>query len=237
MTVSDLDRSKNSHRYRDPRTGELLIGVTTVVGSFSEGDKAGAMAGAAVKLTKMGLSYHDEWNAKRNLGTRVHAYIGQWAKGKTADVLAEDEGHLDAFTAFCRAKKPEWLETERAVVSSLGYGGRFDLIGYFEGEYWALDGKTGKIYETELELQLAGYMGTDGMVVYDAAGTAIGIEPLPHVDRWAGLYLTGDGKAQLVEVAKPTETRSRAEVQAAAKQAFWNLLAVRLWADSRKKAE
>ena len=194
------------------------------------------MAGAAVKITKAGGDYRRDWAEKRDLGTRVHGYISKWALGKVADVLEEDEGHLRAFTAFCNAKKPEWLETERDVISSLGYGGRFDLIGYFDGEYWGLDGKTGKIYETDLELQLAGYMGAEAMIVYDENGMSVATEPLPHVDRWGGLYLTGDGKAQLVEVAKPPEdgSRTRGEVQEAAKQAFRNLLAVRLWADGRK---
>lgn len=238
--VSDLQRSQNSHKYRDPRTGELLISVTSIVGSYSDGDKAGAFAGAAVKITKQGGDYRKEWREKGALGTRLHGYVGEWAIGKPADVLEADEGHLNAFVAFSNAVRPVWLESERAVVSSLGWGGRFDLIGEIEwqGErdWWCLDVKSGRPWELELEMQIAGYMGTDGMIIFDANGMAIDLEPLPHVNRWGGLYLGADGTATLLEVAKPPEdgSRTRGEVQEAAKQAFRDLVRVRQWADGRK---
>ncbi len=218
--VSDRQFAESKHRYTDPRTGERLISVTSVVGAFDSGDKLGAGAGAAVKLTKAGVDYRQLWNAKRDLGTRVHGYAALWADGKSADVLDTDAPYLDAFAAFCRAKHPEWIESERAVVSSLGYGGRFDLIGYWDGLYWLIDLKCGKPYRAELTLQLAGYRFADGMIIYDETGKATKLDPMPHIDRAAGLYLDEEGKATLVEC----------NADADAFEAFKGLLTVKKWA-------
>ena len=243
MTVSDLQFAESKHRYTDPRTGKRLVSVTSVVGNFDSGDKLGAGAGAAVKLTKLGIDYRKEWNDKKDLGSRIHANIGDWALGRSTEVLGSDDPWMDGFQAFCDATKPVWLETERAVVCSNGRaGGRFDLIGEFEWngsrDFWLLDPKTGKPYESELELQLAGYADADGMIVYDENGMAVGLEPMPYFARWGGLYLDGSGKATLVEVAKPPQdgSRTRGEVQEAAKAAFRSLLEVRLWHEERRKA-
>jgi hypothetical protein len=197
--VSDQRFAASKHRYTDPRTGERYIGVTSVVGSFDTGDKLGAGAGAAVKLVKQGIDYRAEWNEKKNLGNRVHGYAQLWIEGRSADVLDSDAPQMNAFRQFINDYKPEWIEVERAVVSSLGYGGRFDAIAYFDGCFWLLDFKTGKPYKFELMLQLAAYRYMDGMIVYDEEGWAKDLEPMPVVDKCAGLYLTADGY-QLVEV-------------------------------------
>ena len=70
--VSDLQLAESRHRYKDPRTGQLTVSVTSVVGNLDTGDKLGAGAGAAVKLTKAGVDYRKLWNDKRDLGSRVH---------------------------------------------------------------------------------------------------------------------------------------------------------------------
>lgn len=227
--VSDQRFAESKHRYTDPRTKERLISVTTIVGAFDSGDKLGAGAGAAVKITKAGGDYRAEWKAKADRGTRVHGYVDHWAVGKTADVLSDDEPYADAFFDFCKAKRPEWIAVERAVVSSLGYGGKFDLIGLIEDEFYLIDCKTGKPYEAELTLQLAGYANADGFILYDDEGWAKDIEPMPHVDRWAGLYLAEDGSWDLVDCAEATETRTREENQEAAFDAFKALLTVKQW--------
>lgn len=223
--VSDQRFAESKHRYTDPRSRERLISVTTVVGCFDSGDKLGAGAGAAVKLTKAGLDYRKEWNGKRDLGTRVHKYAELWINNKTADVLESDMPYMDAFADWCREKKPEWIVVERAVVSSLGYGGKFDVVVFFDDAYWLLDFKSGKPYKMELTLQLAGYRFADGMIRYDADGKSVGLDPLPHIDRCAGLYLGGDGKATLVEC----------QVDEAAFQSFKNLLAVKQWSKTVEK--
>lgn len=239
MTVSDLQLAQNSHRYKHPHTGEVLVSVTNVCKSFDDGSKLMAGAYAAVKLAKEGLDFRTEWDAKADIGTAIHEHIGLWAEGKSTDVTEAEEPYLDAFTAFCDAKHPIWLQTDRAVASAWGYGGRLDLIGIIEEkghpEIWLLDGKTGKYYARELELQLAGYASADGFIVYDQAGQAVDLEPIPTIDRWGGLYLHADGTAQLREVPQPLTGESLMHAQQEAIRAFRSLLNTRLWANSRPK--
>ena len=109
-------------------------------------------------------------------------------------------------------------------MSSLGYGGRFDAIGYFDGLYWLVDFKTGKPYKTELTLQLAGYRYADGLIKYDADGNASELEPMPHIDRCAGLYLDAEGHATLVPC----------DVDESAFESFKALLPVKKWATVNK---
>ena len=223
--VSDEQLAKSRHRYTHPVTKERLIGVTSIVGNWDDGDKLRAGAGAAVKLTRLGIDYRAEWNAKRDLGSRVHENVGDWALGKGTDVLPSDEPYLDAFSKFCQTMHPEWIATERAVVHSIGYGGRFDLVGELKGVPTLLDVKTGKPYAVELTLQLAAYRNAEGMIRYDDKGMAAGLEPMPYIQSVAGLYLDANGHATLVEV----EADERAFL------AFKCLLATRLWADQVKK--
>ena len=232
VNMSDREAAEKRHIYSDPRTGERVIGVTTVVGCFDSGDKIGAGAGAAAKLIRSGVDYRKQWNEKKDLGSRIHEHVARWAEGKTADVLEEDMGHMDAFENFCRAEKPEWIATERAVVGD-GFGGKLDLIGWLpkRESYWLLDAKSGRPYKAELLLQLAGYAGSDGFIVYDESGKAVGIEPLPHIERWGGLYLSGDGTYFLAEPDLPRkdDPRTIAEIQEDAMSAFRHLLAVKAW--------
>lgn len=198
--VSDEQFSRSRHRYTDPRTGERLISVTTVVGAFdTTGNKLGAGAGAAVKITKAGGDYNREWAEKRELGSRVHHYASLWVQGRAAEVLTEDEAYMDAFASFCRVEKPEWLETERAVVSAQGYGGLFDGVCAMRDSFWLLDFKTGKHYHRELVLQLSGYAFADGMIGYDGEGWAKALEPMPAIEHCGGLYLAGNGTYELIE--------------------------------------
>jgi hypothetical protein len=219
--VSDQQLAESRHRYTHPVSKERLVSVTSVVGNWDDGDKIGAGAGAAVKLTKAGIDYRAEWNAKRDLGIRIHAHAKDWAMGKAVDVLPSDEPYMDALAAFCRAKHPQWIEAERAVVSSDGFGGRFDLVCEMDGIATLLDAKSGRPYFTELTLQLSAYRFAEGMVLYDKDGMAAALEPMPYIERCAGLYLDGSGKATMVEC--PVDETSFA--------AFKALLAVRLWSE------
>ena len=231
MPVSDERYAESRHQYKDPRSGERVISVTSIVGAFDPtGNKLAAGAGAAVKLTKAGIDYRRQWADKRELGTRVHKYVSLWAQGKSAEIPEGDEAHMDAFSDFCRAEKPEWLVTERAVIGQ-GWGGKLDLIGWIRDAFWLLDAKSGKPYKTELLLQLAGYAGSDGLIVYDDEGMAVDLDPLPHIDRWGGLYLTANGW-ELVEADKPDEgdPRTIREVQADALEAFKHIFAAKQWA-------
>ena len=158
------------------------------------------------------------------MGSRIHTHIGKWAEGKQVETTSAEDPYLDGFLAFCRSTRPVWLATERAVVSSLGYGGRFDLMGEVRDIPTLLDAKTGKHYALELSMQLAAYRFADGMVVYDPDGQAVGVEPMPYIERCAGLYLDGRGTAQMIEV----------DADEKAFASFCHLLEVRKWADSLK---
>jgi hypothetical protein len=59
------------------------------------------------------------------------------------------------------------------------------------------------------------------MIRYDEAGNAADLEPLPHLDACAGLYLGDDGNYRLVYV----------NAGEAAWGVFQKLLAVRQWGD------
>lgn len=245
--VSDLRFASSKHRYTDPRLGiRQPFSVSQIAGSFDDGDKAGRMAGAAVKIALSGGNYRAQWNAKAQTGVRLHLHAKNWAEGRSIEVLPEDVPRVNALAAFYKAKKPEWLYAETDVVGRIripcllhpdepddacptcwgGWGGRFDLIGYFDGLYWLIDIKTGKPYPKELTLQLAGYAAADGIIRYDTQGNAVSIETMPHIDRWAGLYLSDEGVATLCEVPSPTPTRSIEEGQRKAKEAFLHLLEV-----------
>jgi len=226
--ASDRQYAEARHFYTDPRTGERLVSVTSIVGSFDPGDKLGAGAAAAVKLTKEGQNYRSVWDAKRDLGSAVHDLAALWAQGKAADVPEELAPYMDGFEKFCSDCSPTFIEQERAVVHSAGYGGRFDLVAEMSAfahadEFTLLDLKTGKPYKAELTLQLVGYAYADGMVLYDEAGMARFLEPMPHIDTCAGLYLHDDGTYDL----------TWAEVDDNAFDMFLNLLAVKNWAKAQ----
>ena len=41
MTVSDLQLAESKHRYRDPRSGDLVVSVTRVVGPLTTATSSG----------------------------------------------------------------------------------------------------------------------------------------------------------------------------------------------------
>lgn len=223
--VSDRQFAQSKHRYTDPRTGERVTGVTAIIGCFDSGDKLGSGAWAAYKLAQEGKHFREEWDAKRDLGTRVHGYAELWANGRQAEILESDQPYADAFRRFCDDNEPEWIEVERAVVSSLGFGGRFDLVGAIRDYFLLADIKTGRRWPVDLSMQLAGYRWADGMIDYDADGWAVGLSPMPHIDKCAGLYLNDDTTYELIEVPADGEDLA----------ALVNLLAVKNHAAARAK--
>jgi hypothetical protein len=224
--VSDRQFASTSHRYTDPRTGERVTSVTTIVGSFDSGDKLGAGAAAAAKLERQGINYREEWNRKRDRGTRVHGYAHLWAAGKTAVIEEEDEAVAQALADFCRHHRPTWIEVEQPVVSFEGYGGRFDAVVEIDGEFWLLDFKTGRHYPIELTLQLAGYRYADGIIEYDADGWATSLRDMPFIHRCGALYLDDEGfKLEPVDVGPDDH------------EAFLRLLEVKNWSRGIEKAE
>jgi hypothetical protein len=248
---TDLEIAESSHRYTDPRTGERVTSVTTIVGAFDSGNKLGAGAYAAVKIEREGGKYEDEWGAKRDIGSRVHSYADLWLKGKTAEVPNDDRPWMDAFAAWCRKVKPEWIAAEAAGVGSaicmgcagegcavckgvgkLGFGGRFDGLGWWEEAFHLGDFKTGRHYRPELTIQLAGYANFDGLIKYDENGRAVDLEPLPFVDKWCGIYIRPEG-VEVIECpdsGKVADDWTLEDMRKEAYETFRSLLYVKEWA-------
>lgn len=97
-----------------------------------------------------------------DLGNRVHALCEQRALGLDTAPLADDERpYLEAWEAFARDLKPEYLHVESTAfgvvsedVMSLGYAGTADFIAKV-GPYVVIgDLKTGRSIHTEAALQL-----------------------------------------------------------------------------------
>ena len=183
------------HRYRDPRTGELLpFSVTSIARSFDPGDPFGAGAAWGARLQREGKDWREVRDEAGDYGTRIHSHIARWAVGKSVEALPDEEPRLDAFAAFTKAKDPLWMESEVAVVTH-GVGGRLDLIGDFDDAYTVVDIKSGTEHETTDMLQLAGYATADGIIEFDEQGRAVRLRPMPHIERAGCLYLRADGTA------------------------------------------
>lgn len=194
---SDQELAEISHKYRLV-DGRIAVNVTAISGLMDDG-KSGAMAGSAAKLTRQGLNYREEWNAKRDRGTRVHNVCELFMKGQYADVEASDSGFVDALEMFLRDKEPTVLELEQIALSEKGYGGRFDMIVRWGNDNWLLDLKTGSEYVIEHTLQLSAYRYADGIAVYDEDGALVDVRPLPKIDRCGCLYVREDGTYKVVE--------------------------------------
>lgn len=216
--MSDLDLALNKHKYK-LLDGRIAVNVTTISGLLDDG-KSGAFAGAAVKLTKEGVNYRDEWNARAERGTRVHGHCESFLRGEDIDCLPSEMGYVDAVELFMVEHVPLVVELEQIALSSKGFGGRFDMIVEIEGENWLLDLKTGKKYAVEHTLQLSAYRFADGLAVFDEEGALTSLRPLPEIDRAGCLYVNEDG----------TYTLSEYPADLLAFKSFCNLLSVYQWA-------
>jgi hypothetical protein len=195
--MTDLDDALIKHKYR-LLSGELAINVTAISGLLDDG-KAAAFAGAALKLERQGLNYREEWKAKAERGSRVHAHCEAFLKGESTEVRDDEHGFVDAVEAFLSDNTPEVVELEEITLSHHGYGGRFDMIVKIDGVCWLLDLKTGSEYPIEHTLQLSAYRYADGMAVYDDEGTLTDVRPMPYIDKTGCLYVRDDGTYKIVE--------------------------------------
>ena len=218
---SDLDAARISHKYRLP-DGTVAVNVTTISDLLDNG-KSGAFAGAATKLLREGKDYRKEWKDKADRGSRIHAHLESWLRHEDIEVAPEEEGYVDALSAFIQEHVPNVLAMEAITLSMHGYGGRFDLLAELDGLNWLLDLKTGKQYPVEHTLQLSAYRYADGIAQYDDSGTLLpDLLPLPPVDKTGCIYVHEDGSYQLVEY--PADR--------SAHQMFLRLLDVYLWTRS-----
>jgi hypothetical protein len=201
--LTDRYRALVDHKYVIEPSGSPAVSVTTICKAFDDG-KSSAFAAAAVKLTRQGFNYREVWDEKADRGSRVHSHLESFLKDEEIDQLDDEAGHVDALDRWIEEVDPAMLVQEVVTLSSLGYGGRFDLIagigkGEFAGKIGLIDLKTGRRSPFEHTLQLAAYRFSDGTAVYDEGGTLERIEPLPPIDFAACLYTHDDGTFDFVE--------------------------------------
>lgn len=192
--MSDLEQALTKHKYT--LNGQPLINVTAISGLLDDG-KSGAFAGAAVKLTKEGVNYREEWKSRAERGTRVHSHCESFLRREPIDCLESDMGYVDAVEKFMTDYDPILIELEEIALSELGYGGRFDMIVRLGDQTVLLDLKTGSPYAVEHTLQLSAYRFADGIAMFDEDGNEAGLRPMPKIDRAGCLYVQGDGSYTL----------------------------------------
>lgn len=93
-----------------------------------------------------------------DLGSAVHAFAEQIARGEDPDVPDDSKPFVTAYRRFLADYSPQYLAVEEMVANlTHGYGGTLDAICRINGETWLLDTKTSKGAYPETALQLAAY--------------------------------------------------------------------------------
>jgi hypothetical protein len=158
--------------------GPAMPGVTSII---SKVDKSGPLIGWAKGVTadaaldnldelstmvgekgravsKAWLTAHAtaESDTAKDLGTRIHLYAEQVARGAKPELPAEQMAYVWAYQRFLDDFRPEFKSLERFVCNlAEGYGGTFDFIAMIDGRWTLGDLKTGKGVYSEVRLQLA----------------------------------------------------------------------------------
>lgn len=170
--------------YRSPRhtyhwnAGPAMPGVTSVISKI---DKSGPLiawakgvtADAAladlgslqvmvndkgVAVAKAYLTAHatGESDAAKALGSKVHTYAEQLARGMDIDIPPEHMDYVHAYQRFRSDWSPEYRSLEHYVANlTYAYGGTFDFIAMIDGKWTLGDLKTGKSHYVEARLQLS----------------------------------------------------------------------------------
>lgn len=144
------------------------------------------------------------WDAKADLGTRVHAHALARSQNRPIDLKADELGHVFALDAFIEKEVDSFTTCETVVGDGVwGYGGRGDAWGVLKSYGPSLwDYKTGERRYSELKdaLQLAGLASAKGFVRYDASGMVVdGFGDMPEIGHWLDVYLADDGNYKIYE--------------------------------------
>jgi hypothetical protein len=114
-------------------------------------DKGTAVAKAYLTAHATGIN-----DAAKELGTKVHLYAEQLARGRELDLPGEHLLYVEAYRRFLEDWRPTFKSLEHYVANlSMGYGGTFDFIAEIDGRMTLGDNKTGKGVYPEVRLQLA----------------------------------------------------------------------------------
>lgn len=228
--MSDLALTE-AHEYVVEPGGKGKISCTRISSLVDDGKADGLMRWAKW-LADNGEDYQSVRGYKADRGTRIHKHMTAWSDGEAVEALPDELGFLDAAEKWRNDSGAVSVEHEQVVISSLGYGGRFDDISLIDEELWGIDYKTGKLKDRECELQHAGYWNADGIAVYDEDGNLTGTRPLLPVTRWACVQLHEDGTYLFQEYPKRRRGQKDTpikELQDAAWHKFRCLLEVFAW--------
>jgi hypothetical protein len=117
--------------------------------------------GTAEAVKKLSGLYRQEWDAKANLGSRVHTLAEAVLRGQRVGPSKDEAPYLEGLANFIADAHPIPIALEEMVAfeDELGvvYAGTFDAVLQLASGRWLVDFKTGKEIYAETALQLAGY--------------------------------------------------------------------------------
>ena len=178
------------------------------------------------------------WDAKADLGSRVHDHALDWALGKEIEILEDEVAWMQCVEKFFVMYQPKFLYVEEVVVNpspmgddSLEYGGRFDAIVEIDGKTYLIDYKTGSPgYPVDKALQGAAYAHCE-IAQYNESGDLVGTLPLPPLDGLRTVYFNGTGDDPIVEDPLANTTLEEAY------DCFINLKKARQWVKKVESAQ
>jgi hypothetical protein len=148
-------------------------------------------------------AYRDVWNAKANLGTRLHEAARQLVAGElltpadpdTGEAWPDDERRMaEVLAKFMDQWDVTPMAAERPVFNDEDmWAGTLDLVARMrDGRRWLIDYKTGESgIWPETSLQLAAYRHATHVQV--ETPDELADWPMPQVDECAALWVRPDG--------------------------------------------
>lgn len=183
MTAPPLaEETEAGRRYRNHRTGEIVVSVTTALKSVAKPEVEGWKIGMAANHANENWEEMSDWHpAERKLamtaahqeytdersrvGTLVHETVEALIKGTPVEIPKEIAGYIGQFSKFVMNKRPVWIESEVTVWSRrYGYAGTADAIAEIDGRTWLIDFKTGKGVYPEYGMQLAALLHAGSII-------------------------------------------------------------------------
>lgn len=207
MTSPPLaEETEAGRRYRNFKTGEVAVSVTTALKSVAKPEVEGWKIGMAANHVNENwdemadwhpaqrklvmCAAHEEYTAERaRIGTLVHECCEAFIKGTPMNIPKEASPYMRQFGKFVMDKRPVFTHSEVTVWSKVdNYAGTLDAIAEIDGETWLMDFKTSKGVYPEYGMQLAALKYADWIIHPDCTD-----ELLPEIDRLGVLHLRPRG--------------------------------------------
>lgn len=129
------------------------------------------------------------------LGSAVHAFAEQIARGESILVTDAEGPYIESYRRFLDDRKPHFLAAEEMIFSQRWkYGGTLDAIAEIDGQIWLYDIKTSTGVYAETALQLAAYGFADFI---GRTGTAKRYR-IPRATRFGVVHVRPEG-ARLID--------------------------------------